>query len=147
MTTVRFPTGDPLWDDIQAQAVTADYQFLIALDTWTPDPVTEVMVDDISANEPVDGSYSRVNFSFAVATVGVSLDLATGIWTFTADDPDFGALAGAEDLGWVIAAADTGNDATSKLMRAYQIPGGHTTDGSPFIPRVNSAGLCRRKNP
>jgi hypothetical protein len=144
MSLISFPTGDPLWWDIEDMLVTPDYAYMLCLATWVPDPTTEVFRDDIVANEMTDGSYpGPVSATFVDVGPGngVTRSLLTGRWKFITDDPDFGNLVGGEDIGWMVFYANTGVDSTSTLMAAYPIE--HTADGSPFAPRINTAGLTR----
>lgn len=135
-TAVYFPTGDPLWGRLDLDA----FGWALGLASWTPLVGVDVNLDDITANEPTDGSYSRVGLTGGVITP----DLFNEWTTYDADDPTFPALAGAEALGWVVLYRDTGLLTTSTLLVAMRIA--RLTDGSDVTIGLSSTGIIRRSH-
>ena len=109
-----------------------NYRWMLLTSPFEPDGATQEFVDDISANEFSDGSYSRVT---ATGTGGPT---GTTSLTWTADDVAFGALVGAETANYLVLFLQVTNDADSPLLAAYRID--RTSDGTAFTVAWNGAG-------
>lgn len=136
MNTIIFASGFAYWGEFFT--ATGDFRWLLLLATAAePDCGVDQFVADISADEPIDGSYARVNIS------GMATTTSFADCTLTCDctDPTFTAFAGGEQVGWLVLYRFDVNDAGSQLMVASRI--NWTADGSNFIPTINPDGLVQ----
>lgn len=136
MNTIIFASGLAYWGEFLA--LTGDFRWLLLLAT-APDPDcgTDQFVADVSADEPTDGSYARVNIS----GMAISTSFSDCTLTLDCDDPSFAAFAGGEQVGWLVLYRFDTNDAGSQLMAAFRID--WTADGSTFAPTINPSGLIQ----
>lgn len=141
MTVTRYPYGDGYWFDLAATGLVANYTFQALLSSFTPDITTQRYIDDVSASFPTDPTWTRVTVTGAVVT----RDTTSAYTTITADSPNFGAPAGAENVGYVALFADTGVDTTAEIMAVYEAY--HAADGvTNWTPAVHPLGLARFEN-
>jgi hypothetical protein len=109
-----------------------NYRWMLLTSPFQPDGSSQIFVDDISANEFSDASYSRVTASGTGGPSG-----STSL-TWTADDVAFGALVGGETANYLVLFKQETNDTDSPLLVAYRID--RTSDGTAFTIAWNGAG-------
>jgi hypothetical protein len=126
-----YPYGIPQWRTIP----TATYEWMLLLSTYSPDPTADRFVADIAADEATDASYSRI----ALTSGAQVIEQPDGRTRYTADDPVFGNLVGAEALAYAVLYRLVTTDADSILLAAYRIA--KTTDGTPVTVVLDPLGL------
>lgn len=118
------------------------YGWALALNSYTPNLVTDDYVADIVAYEPTDGSYSRQVASGEIVIVDVPLAVGfTGFVRFQSDEPVWTAITGGESIGWLILYEFVTNDADSPLVAAIQAS--WYTTGTNFSPSLGATGAFR----
>lgn len=120
MTSVRYayPTG--LNGAAEDWANGGTFRAMLLVSPFVPDPSTQIMVDDVSADEFVDASYARVALATLTRTVVMpaSAEVA-GFVQLDCDPFSFGALGGADIATWLMIYQFVTNDADSPLLCAF----------------------------
>ena len=132
MANEMFIRGSLDWPDLD----NTNFRWMLLDDNAAPDCTTDEFVADVSADELTDPSYGRVTLTGSAITY----DVAECSVFFDASNPTFAALAGGENVKWLVLFRQVTNDADSRLMMAYEMA--YTTDGSDFTPKINSRGLA-----
>lgn len=132
MTVTIYTNGlDTLqgWDNIP---VTKVYKFMLMKDSYSPDPDSHIVVDDIVSNEISATGYSRVIASAKVRTVG------TGNLKYSCTDPNFGVINPGQDVGGMILYWDQlSGDSAAIIIAHFSIPSIDTGSVSPFIVNID----------
>lgn len=134
MTSTLYLAGLTQWPDLDD----FDFRWLLLDDTYTPDPVADEVIADLTG-ELTDGSYSRVVLTGSV--ISTTTDFLGGAAVrYDADAPTFPALDGATDAAWLVLARDVGSDdGDSPLLAAWAI--GYNPVGVDFTPLLSPWGL------
>lgn len=90
---------------------------------YVPDPTAEVNVEDVTAFEFTNGSYSRATCDNPARDI----DLVYQRIDYTCDDIDFGTISGGETAAWLVIYEDVTDDSDSPLVASFLVD--YTADG------------------
>lgn len=95
-----------------------DFLWLLVDSSYTPDYSSDYYIDDL-VGELTDASYSRVTVTGTAISIGTG-EFGQGLW-YTATDPTFPTLGGAQVATRLILAKFVTSDLDSPLLAAYEI--------------------------